>query len=283
MKLADAAPAPAILARDDGVTIAYHAIGARPGVAWPGVVFLTGLMSDMTGSKALALERFCRHRGQAYLRFDYRGHGASSERFEDTCVGQWADDALAVIDRLTEGPQILVGSSLGGWIMLLVALARPARVTGLVGIAAAPDCTESIWARLDAETRARIERDGVAHLPSPYGDRPFAISRRFFEDGRRHLLLGAEIPISCPVRLIHGLADPDVPWDTAPRLARRLAGADVTVTLIKDAGHRLSEPAHLARIEAAVAELSDRDGGDDANRPARRPGSPAARPCSPDT
>ena len=282
MKLADAAPAPAILTRDDGVTIAYHASRARPGVARPGVVFLTGLMSDMTGSKALALERFCRHRGQAYLRFDYRGHGASSERFEDSCVGQWADDAIAVIDRLTEGPQILVGSSLGGWIMLLVALARPKRVAGLVGIAAAPDCTESIWARLDAETRARIERDGIAYLPSDYSEEPYAFSRQFFEDGRRHLLLGAEIPVGCPVRLIHGLADPDVPWDTAPRLARRLAGADVTVTLIKDAGHRLSEPPQLARIEAAVAELSDRDGAAGGNRPVRRPGSPAARPCSPD-
>ena len=257
MKPADAAPAPAILARGDGVTIAYHMTAARPGVARPGVVFLTGLMSDMTGSKALALERFCRGRGQAFLRFDYRGHGASSQRFEDTCVGQWADDALAVIDRLTEGPQILVGSSLGGWIMLIVARARPTRIAGLVGIAAAPDCSESIWARLDPETRARIERDGVAHLPSDYSEAPYVFSRRFFEDGRRHLVLGAEIPVACPVRLIHGMADPDVPWKTAIRLTGRLAGADVTVTLIKDAGHRLSEPPHLARIEAAVAELSD--------------------------
>ncbi|MFQ5955372.1 MAG: alpha/beta fold hydrolase [Kiloniellales bacterium] len=258
MRPADATPAPAILTRDDGATIAYHATGARPGGDLPGVVFLTGLMSDMTGTKALALERFCRHRGQAFLRFDYRGHGASSERFEDTCVGEWADDAIAVIDRLTEGPQVLVGSSLGGWIMLLAALARPARVKGLVGVAAAPDCTEAMWTRMDGQARARIERDGVTHVPSPYHDQPYAISRRLIEEGRRHLVLGAAIPITCPVRLLHGMADADVPWETAIRLAERMTGADVTVTLIKHAGHRLSEPPELARIEAAIAEFDER-------------------------
>ncbi len=263
MNSADAAPAPAMLERDGGVTIAYHASRARPGVALPGVglpgvVFLTGLVSDMTGTKALMLERFCCGRGQAFLRFDYRGHGASSGRFEDASVGEWADDAIAVIDRLTEGPQLLVGSSLGGWIMLLAALARPARIKGLVGIAAAPDCTEAIWARLDPRARAEIERDGVTHLPSRYQDQPYAISRRLIEEGRRHLVLGAEIPIACPVRLIHGMADADVPWETAIRLAGRLASVDTTVTLIKDAGHRLSEPPELARIEAAIAEFDGR-------------------------
>jgi pimeloyl-ACP methyl ester carboxylesterase len=253
---AEAVAAPAILTRDHGVTIAYHATPAAPGVELPGVVFLTGFVSDMTGSKALVLERFCRARGQAFVRFDYRGHGASSGRFRDGTIGAWADDAVAVVDQLTEGPQILVGSSMGGWIMLLAALARPQRIHGLVGIAAAPDFTEDLmWDRFTPEIRRRLEDKGFHYLASEYDPQPYIVTRRLIEEARGHLLLRDTVPLACPVRLLHGLDDPDVPWQTSLRLAERLAGADVTVTLIKAAGHRLSEPDNIARIEAAVADL----------------------------
>ncbi len=255
MTLADTASIPKILTRDDGTTIAYHRTPAATSL--PGAIFLTGFKSDMTGGKARALEAFCRDRGQAFLRFDYRGHGASSGRFEDGGIGDWADDAIAALDALTAGPQILIGSSMGGWIMLLVALARPDRVAGLVGIASAPDYTEDLmWARFPAEVRAQLTQQGVWHAPSRYDDGPYVITRRLIEDGRRHLVLRAPLRISCPVRLLHGMADPDVPWQTSQRLLDRLGSADATLTLIKDAGHRLNEPPHIARIQTALAELS---------------------------
>ncbi len=248
---------PAILTCDDGTTIAYYATPAPASRTMPGVVFLASFASDMSGSKALALEAWCGARGQAFLRFDYRGHGASAGRFEDGCVGDWAADATAALDRLTDGPQILVGSSMGGWIMLLVACARPHRVHGLVGIASAPDFTEDLmWSRMSPDIRQKIEAEGVHYAPSQYSDSPNPITRRLIEDGRRHQVLKGEIPIDAPVRLIHGMADPDVPWRTSQRLAEALRSADVVLSLIKGAGHRLSEPPHLARITAAVADLS---------------------------
>ncbi len=225
----------------------------------PGIVFLGGFMSDMTGSKALALEAFAAARGQAFIRFDYFGHGASSGRFEDGSIGRWAEDAVAVLDELTEGPQILVGSSMGGWIMLLAALARPHAVAGLVGIAAAPDFTETLmWRAFTPEIRATIERDGVYHEPSAYGEQPYPITRHLIEEGRTHLLLGQQIPIDCPVRLIHGVADPDVPYTLSLDLMQRLGSSDVEVTLIKGGGHRLSEPPDLARMTGVVDALTDR-------------------------
>jgi pimeloyl-ACP methyl ester carboxylesterase len=246
-------PAPAFLDRPDGQRVAYHRRAGRG----PGVVFLGGFMSDMTGTKALALDDHCRATGRAFVRFDYLGHGASSGRFEDGTIGRWADDALAVIDALTEGPQVLVGSSMGGWIMLLAALARPDRVAGLVGIAAAPDFTEDLlWAAWDEPTRARLSRDGHIRVPSLYGEAPYTISRALIEEGRARCLLGAPIPIRCPVRLLQGMADPDVPWRTALRLAERLESTDVTVTLIKDSDHRLSRDQDLARLMAVVDGLA---------------------------
>lgn len=243
MTPADAAPQ--ILTRDDGATIAYH---ASPGRA-PGVMFLTGFRSDMTGGKALALEAFCRARGQAYLRFDYTGHGASSGAFTDGTIGGWAEDAIFAIDRLTTGPQVLIGSSMGGWIMLLVALARRERVKGLVGIAAAPDFTRELLPQgLSQEQRATLAKDGVVHVESPYDEEPTPITAKLIEDGNRHLLLGAGIAIDVPVRLIHGMKDKDVPWRTALSLAERLRSADVEVTLVKDGEHRLSEPHDLKRL-----------------------------------
>jgi pimeloyl-ACP methyl ester carboxylesterase len=228
----------------------------------PGIVFLGGFVSDMTGSKALALEAHARARGQAFLRFDYQGHGASSGRFEDGTIGHWAEDALAVLDGLSEGPQILVGSSMGGWIMLLTALARPERIAGLVGIAAAPDFTETLlWDEFGPEIRATLERDGVYYQASDYDEATYAITRRLIEEARGHLLMKGPIPISCPVRLIHGTADTDVPHALSLELMERLESGDVEVTLVKGGGHRLSEPEDLARLTRTVAALSESSAG----------------------
>ncbi len=251
---------PTIITRSDGATIAYRKTGPRdPDDRRPGLIFLGGFMSDMTGTKATALEAFARERGQAFVRFDYQGHGASSGDFADGTIGRWAEDAITVLDRVSEGPQILIGSSMGGWIMLLAALARPERVAGLVGVAAAPDFTEDLmWQRYPPEVRETLEREGVYHEPSDYGEEPYTVTLCLIEEGRRHLLLRGPIALSCPVRLLQGMKDEAVPWETALRLAEALESRDVEVTLVKDAGHRLSEPQDLARLTATVARLSDR-------------------------
>jgi len=232
-----------ILTRGDGATIAYRACAGRA----PGVVFLGGFMSDMTGTKASTLHRFCAARGHAFLRFDYFGHGASSGEFAAATVGRWREDALEVIDRLTEGRLVLVGSSLGGWLMLLAALARPARVASLLGIAAAPDATEALmWRRFPEDARNAILVKGSIRVPSAYDPEGYLITRALIEDGRRHLLPERDIPITCPVRLIHGMADKDVPWQTSLDLAHRLAAPDIQVILVKDGDHRLSREPDLA-------------------------------------
>ena len=252
--------APAILARPDGSTLAYHATAAAdPDDGRPGVVFCGGFASDMTGTKATALEAYAQGRGLAFVRFDYLGHGASSGAFTDGTIGRWAEDAIAILDAATEGPQILVGSSMGGWIMLLAALARRERIAGLVGIAPAPDFTEDLmWQEFDAEVRATLERDGIYHQPSAYDDAPYPITLRLIEEGRRHLLLRGPIPLTCPVRILQGMQDQDVPWRTALRLAERLESTDVEVTLVKGGDHRLSEPHDLARLFDALGRLIDR-------------------------
>jgi len=240
------------LARQGGETVAYRRRHGRS----PGIVFLGGFMSDMTGTKAEALDRFCAERGQAYLRFDYFGHGASSGAFTDATVGRWKADALAVLDELTQGPQVLVGSSLGGWIMLLAALARPQRIHALVGIAAAPDATEDLmWAELGAEQRATLLRDGLIRLPSEYSPEGYVYTRALIEEGRHHLLMRAPIPLTCPVRLLHGMRDPDVPWRTSLALAETLEGRDVTVSLVKDGDHRLSTDDNLALLIRTLEPL----------------------------
>jgi pimeloyl-ACP methyl ester carboxylesterase len=236
---------PEFLQRDDGATIAYH---RTPGKS-PGVVFLTGYMSDMTGAKAIRLEHFCRARELAYVRFDYFGHGESSGAFTDGTIGRWADDAVFVLDQLTEGPQVLVGSSLGGWIMLLAALQRPQRIAAMLGIAAAPDFTEDlIHEMLTDEQKATLERDGVVPVYSPYDEEPTPVTKLIIEEGRDRLVLRDEIPLDCPVRLIHGMKDPDVPWQTSLRIADRLRSTDVEIDLIKTGEHRLSEPDDLERL-----------------------------------
>jgi pimeloyl-ACP methyl ester carboxylesterase len=243
-----------ILARKDGATIAYHRTDGRS----PGVVFLTGFRSDMTGGKATMLEDFCRRRGQAFLRFDYTGHGESSGRFEDGTIGSWTEDAVAALDELTQGPQILVGSSMGGWIMLLAALARPKRVAGLVGIAAAPDFTEDLLEHdLTPEQRKVMARDGVVYVDSEYDPEPTPFTKALIEEGREHLLLRRRIPLDCPVRLLHGMRDPDVPWQTSLRIQQMLAAEDVEVTLVKDGDHRLSRDHDLARLAHTVDVLLD--------------------------
>ena len=236
--------------------IAYeHSAGLAPGV-----MFCGGFMSDMTGSKASALAAHCAAQGRAFVRFDYSGHGASDGRFVDGTIGLWRDQALAVLDTLTTGPQVVVGSSMGGWIALLLALARPERVRGLVLLAPAPDFTQAIWdAELDAAERARLLADGHIERPSEYSAEPYVITRQLIDDGRRHLLLNQPIDITCPVRILHGMRDSDVAWQRSITLVERLSGADVTLTLLKNGDHRLSGAADLERLTAVVDALCDGD------------------------
>ena len=239
-----------------------HALAyARTPGAAPGVVFLGGFMSDMAGTKATFLEAHCRARGQAFLRFDYAGHGASEGTFNDGTIGRWADDAIAVLDALTEGPQVLVGSSMGGWIMLEVALARPQRIAALLGIAAAPDFTEElIWNTLTDAQKATLEHDGFLSAPSQYGG-AYRYTKALIADGRERLRLRGKIPIHSPVRLLHGQQDPDVPWHTSMRLSEQLTATDVQVTLLKDGDHRLSRPQDLSLLGVLLDSLLPQDRG----------------------
>jgi pimeloyl-ACP methyl ester carboxylesterase len=243
---------PATLKLADGATLAYH----RTQGAKPGVVFLGGFTSDMTGVKATTLERWCRGRGQAFVRFDYSGHGASSGRFADGTIGRWAEEAIAVLDQLTEGPQILVGSSMGAWMMLLAALARPERIAGLLGLACAADFTRYLlWDRLDDPLRERLRRERVISLPSPYGE-PYIIAMNLIEEAEKHWLLDRpELPIHGPVRLIHGMGDLDVPWRISVEMAAKLASPDVRVLLVKDGEHTLSREKDLVLLTRTLGDL----------------------------
>ena len=240
------------LSSTDGARVAY----VRTAGSGPGVVFLGGFMSDMTGTKATALETWAGSRNRAFVRFDYRGHGASSGAFEDGTIGTWLADALAVLDGVTEGPQILVGSSMGGWIALLVARARPERVAGLLGIAAAPDFTRRMWREEFGDTeRAAVERDGRVTVPSEYSEEGYVITRDLLEEAERHVLLDGPIPIRCPVRLLHGMRDEAVPWATSLRIAEQLEADDVETILVRSGDHRLSEPADLERMTQTLERL----------------------------
>jgi len=242
-----------VLERAGRPVLAYRRLAGRG----PTVVFLAGFGSDMTGEKASDLARFCAERGQAMLRFDYSGHGASGGRFEEGTIGIWRADALDAIDALTDGPLVLVGSSMGGWLALLVALARPNRVRALVGIAPAPDFTELlIWSGLSFEARERLLAEGRLSLPNPYGP-PQTITRALIEDGRSHLVLGGAIPLRIPIRLLHGREDRDVPWELSLRLLEQVESPDVTLTLVKDGDHRLSRPEDLALLRRTLLPLLD--------------------------
>ncbi len=237
-----------------GRRLAHHRLAG----AGPGIVFLGGFKSDMEGTKALWLEDWARARGRAFLRFDYSGHGQSSGAFTEGCIGDWAEDARAVLDALTDGPQLLVGSSMGGWIALLLARACPERVAGMVTVAAAPDFTEdSMWAGFDEDARRRIITEGQIALPSEYGD-PYIITRRLIEDGRDHLVLRSPLDLPFPVRFLQGTADEDVDKSVALRLLDHATGPDMRLTLVHGADHRFSDPDCLELIGAALDEASAR-------------------------
>ncbi|MBE0553892.1 MAG: alpha/beta hydrolase [Rhodobacteraceae bacterium] len=248
---------PAHLETPQGRRIAYHRTDGRG----PGVVFLGGFKSDMEGTKALFLQDWAVRTGRPFLRFDYSGHGQSSGAFLDGAIGDWFEDALAAISALTTGPQVLVGSSMGGWISLLVARAMPGRVAGLVGIAAAPDFTEdSMWAGFTPEQRAALAHDGRVVLPSDYDPAGYVITRRLIEEGRGRLVLRAPLNLPFPVRLLQGTADTDVPPAVALRLLAHATGPDIRLLLVKGADHRFSSPDCLSLIEATVEEVLDAQG-----------------------
>ncbi|PCI64330.1 MAG: alpha/beta hydrolase [Kordiimonadales bacterium] len=236
-----------------GTKIAYHQSKGKG----PGVVFLPGFKSDMEGGKALALEAFCRREGRAFVRFDYQGHGLSSGAFTDGTIGLWARDTLAVLDTLTVGPQIIVGSSMGGWIGLLAAKARPGRVKGFVGIAAAPDFTVRMWHDdFDEATRKEVRENGYMQRPCDYGDDPYTITQALIEDGWKNRVLASPIPLNIPVRLIQGTEDADVPWQTAQKIAKQITGDNVEVILVPGGDHRLSRDVDLQRLCRTVSGMA---------------------------
>ncbi|SIS90891.1 alpha/beta hydrolase [Paracoccus saliphilus] len=235
-----------------GRRIAYNLLKGKG----TGIVFLGGFKSDMSGTKAMHLEHWARGQGRGFLRFDYSGHGDSSGAFEEGCIGDWFADAAAALTTLTEGPQILVGSSMGGWIALLLARAMPQRVAGLVTVAAAPDFSEQgFWAGFDDAQREAVMRDGRVEIPSEYSDEPNVITRRLIEDGRDHLVMNQSLVLPFPARFLQGTADEDVPVNWALELLDHAQGEDIRLTLVKGADHRFSSPECLGLIEDAVTEL----------------------------
>lgn len=247
---------PMFLITNTRPSLAYRQIAGNQPAGVPGIVFLCGHGSDMEGTKAIDLEEWALKQGYDFLRFDYSGHGLSEGEFLQTNISDWTADALAVIDQLTEGPQILVGSSLGGWIMLNVAVARPDRIAGLVGIAAAPDFTDDlIWDHLTPDQQSQMQADGQIALPNPYSDEPVIYPYHLITDGRQHFRLRGRLDITAPVRLLHGMQDAEVPWQTATRIADCMTGTDVEITHVQSAGHRFSEPDQLALIRDKLGEL----------------------------
>lgn len=236
----------------EGRRLAYHQTAGKG----PGVVFLGGFKSDMQGTKAVALQDWAQKAGHAFLRFDYSGHGQSSGSFEDGAISDWLADAKAAIQELTQGPQVLVGSSMGGWIALLLARMMPERLAGLVTVAAAPDFTEAgFWAGFTQEQRQTVLEHGRIELPSDYADSPYVITRRLIEDGRNQLVLNQPLPLRFPVRMLQGTADTDVPVDWAMQLLDHATGPDIRLTLVQGADHRFSTPECLSLIEQSVEDV----------------------------
>lgn len=242
----------------DGRSLAhFRTRGTRPGV-----VFLGGFGSDMDGTKALHLEGWARRTGRAFLRFDYTGHGRSSGRFADGCIGDWSRDALDAVSNLTDGPQVLVGSSMGGWIGLILATRMPDRVAGFVGIAAAPDFTEDMRrSELSEDRLAALERDGFVEVPSDYSDQPMILTKRLLDDGRDNLVLDRPLHLPFPVRFLQGTADTDVDQGVAVKLLNHATGDDLKLILVKGADHRFSDPECLALIEHSVELVLSRSAG----------------------
>jgi pimeloyl-ACP methyl ester carboxylesterase len=253
--------APVVIEVGSGNSARRIAVRARKG-GQPGLFWLGGFNSDMKGTKALALDAWAADHGRGCVRFDYSGHGESGGAFADGTIGRWLEESVAVFAQFCRGPTVVIGSSMGGWMALLLAreVARrstEASLAGLVLIAPAPDFTEELmWKGFSPEIRREIETKGVWLRPSDYGDgTPYPITRTLIEDGRNHLLLGGSIDVGCPVRILQGAQDPDVPWKHAFTLAQRLPAEDVVLTVIQDGDHRLSRPQDIARIMAAVAEM----------------------------
>ncbi|HWX85427.1 MAG TPA: alpha/beta hydrolase [Xanthobacteraceae bacterium] len=245
----------------DGTERRAIAVRAQGGAA-PGLFWLGGYKSDMKGTKAVALADWAGQAGRACVRFDYSGHGESGGAFTDGSIGRWLADSLAVFDACCAGPQILIGSSMGGWLALLIAreLKRRGRgaasIAGMVLIAPAVDFTEELmWKRFTPEIKRELEEMGVWARPSQYSPEPYLVTRQLIEEGRKHLLLGGLIETGCPVRILQGVEDPDVPWRHAVELTSRLASDDVVLTLVKDGDHRLSRPEDIERLIAAVKEF----------------------------
>ncbi len=245
-------PATTFLDTAQGRRLAFH----KSEGAGPCIVFLGGLKSDMEGTKAVHLEAWARARGRAFLRFDYSGHGESSGTFEEGCIGDWHEDSVAAVSELADGPMIVVGSSMGGWQALLLARAMPERIAGMVTIAAAPDFTEDgYWASFTEDQKRALDEIGHVALPSDYME-PYIITKRMIEDGRRHLVLRAPLSLPFPVRFLQGTADTAVSTGTATRLLEHAQGADMRLTLVKDADHRFSDTSCLTMIEHAVLDVS---------------------------
>ena len=245
---------PQVFITPEGRRLAYHAtLGALPGI-----VFLGGFRSDMTGTKAIYLEEWARAQGRAFVRFDYSGHGQSSGEFTDGSIGDWAAGAKAVLTQLTEGPQVLVGSSMGGWIALLLARSLPDKVSALVGIAAAPDFTEdSMWPHLTPAQQAEVLTKGQVALPNAYDDTPYILTRRLFDDGREQLVLRSPLRLPFPVRLLQGDLDEAVATEVPLRLMAHCDCPDMRLTLVKGADHRFSTPECLDLITQNVAQVLD--------------------------
>jgi hypothetical protein len=244
--------------------IAYHKHEGKKNNA--SIIFLCGFMSDMEGIKALALEKFCQQRDCNFIRFDYFGHGKSSRKFTDCTIGAWKQNILDVIDKLTAGKQILIGSSMGGWLMLLAAMERPARIAGLIGIASAPDFTENlIWGQMTHYQQKQLLENGIYHLKSEFSDNPYPVTKQLIEEGREHLLLSDEtlnnavksgiLNYKFPIRLIHGLKDRDVPSSISLRIAKMLDGHDVSVNLVENGDHRMSTPDNIKLMLDTLDEM----------------------------
>lgn len=246
---------PSFFTASHGTRIGYFSSPGKP----PTVLFMGGLMSDMAGTKALHLERFCRQRGQGFLRFDYGGHGISSGKFEDGTIGSWHQDTLSVIDNLAKGPVVVIGSSMGGWQALLAALARPDRVKGLIGLAPAPDFTDKLLlANMKQKHKEELFEKGRVLVPSEYGDEPYIFTRELIEEGKNHALLDGPIGLDIPVRLIHGMADNDVPYRISLEIMENLQTGDAELILVREGNHKLSSPKELKLIEKALLEILER-------------------------
>ncbi len=243
------------LQRKNAPKLAYvHTPATKAG--YPPVVFLGGYRSDMTGTKAIYFEQQAQARGQEYLRLDYSGHGQSGGKFEDGTIGAWRDDALAVIDHVIREPFIIVGSSMGGWMALLVAVVRPDKIRGLIGIAAAPDFSEDIYASLTPAQQEELQATGKTAVPNDYSDQPYHVTKAFYDEAKTHLLLDKPRSFPFPMKLIQGRQDADVPWQTAVRIQKTFGRAQEDVIFIEDGDHRLSRPQDVVLIDAEIRKIN---------------------------